>query len=218
MKPFEDLTEVERVDLIAELVHKLEGGDGVNLNRKMMRQRVRRFGLDVMKLKRRKFAEWVARFMSSDRTVLADFFDEMLKSDQLIEKLEAKCTKMQDDIKTLKPHAKHFRVGETGYEIVKRITAGGHGGYFWKLYREARKYEYEPDGILPLKYHDPEAYEANLRMLEEGVWRKKLTADKHLKVNLKKYLQVLLERHEACDTNSLSVEELDSLVEAPTSD
>src|SRR5574343_1315710 len=98
MKSFEDLTEVERVDLIAELVHKLEGGDGVNLNRKMMRQRVRRFGFDVMKLKRRKFAEWVARFMTSDRTVLVDFFDEMLKSDQLIEKLEAKCTKMQDDI------------------------------------------------------------------------------------------------------------------------
>jgi hypothetical protein len=187
------------------------------VTRRVVRQRLQRADFDIMSLKHRRYIEWVAQWLSSNRTVLLKMFDELQAAYTKIEKLEAKCTKMQDAIKILKPHAKHFRVGETGYEIVKRITAGGHGGYFWKLYRESRRYEYEPDGILPLKYHDPEAYEANLRMLEEGVWRKKLTADKHLKMNLKEYLQVLLERHEAHDANSLSVEELDSLVEAPTS-
>lgn len=216
MKPFEETTEVERIDMLVNLLNECTV-DKDPVTRRVVRQRLQRADFDIMSLKHRRYIEWVAQWLSSNRTVLLRMFDELQAAYTKIEKLEAKCTKMQDDIKTLKPHAKHFRVGETGYEIVKRITAGGHGGYFWKLYREARKYEYEPDGILPLKYHDPEAYEANLRMLEEGVWRKKLTADKHLKMNLKEYLQVLLERHEAYDANSMSVEELDSLVEAPAS-
>ena len=216
MKPFEETTEVERIDMLVNLLNEYTV-DKDPVTRRVVRQRLQRADFDIMSLKHRRYIEWVAQWLSSNRTVLLKMFDELQAAYTKIEKLEAKCTKMQDDIKTLKPHAKHFRVGETGYEIVKRITAGGHGGYFWKLYREARKYEYEPDGILPLKYHDPEAYEANLRMLEECVWRKKLTADKHLKMNLKEYLQVLLERHEAYDANSLSVEELDSLVEAPAS-
>lgn len=216
MKPFEETTEVERIDMLVNLLNECTV-DKDPVTRRVVRQRLQRADFDIMSLKHRRYIEWVAQWLSSNRTVLLRMFDELQAAYTKIEKLEAKCTKLQDDIKILKPHAKHFRVGETGYEIVKRITAGGHGGYFWKLYREARKYEYEPDGILPLKYHDPEAYEANLRMLEEGVWRKKLTADKHLRMNLKEYLQVLLERHEAYDANSLSVEELDSLVEAPTS-
>ncbi len=216
MKPFEETTEVERIDMLVNLLNECTV-DKDPVTRRVVRQRLQRADFDIMSLKHRRYIEWVAQWLSSNRTVLLRMFDELQAAYTKIEKLEAKCTKLQDDIKTLKPHAKHFRVGETGYEIVKRITAGGHGGYFWKLYREARKYEYEPDGILPLKYHDPEAYEANLRMLEEGVWRKKLTADKHLKMNLKEYLQVLLERHEAYDANSMSVEELDSLVEAPAS-